>query len=234
MNSLCECGCGERVSKPGNRFVLGHNWRGKSGPNTPNWQGGKRELACLFCGETILRKRNQAGKYSKHFCHIVCRAQWLSENRTGRSNPAWTGGPIEVNCAVCGETILRTKYQADRCSDHFCDMACKAQWLSENLIGPNTPNWQGGKSFEPYGLGFNDALRLAVRERDEFTCQLCAVRENGRAHDCHHADYVKVNNDPENLTTLCQDCHRRTNYNRAFWTNLFQVQVKLNEWSYRT
>lgn len=26
---LCECGCGERVSKEGNRFIVGHNFRGK-------------------------------------------------------------------------------------------------------------------------------------------------------------------------------------------------------------
>jgi len=27
--SLCECGCGERVTKPGNRFIWGHSRRGK-------------------------------------------------------------------------------------------------------------------------------------------------------------------------------------------------------------
>lgn len=29
---LCECGCGRVVTKPGNRFIVGHNGRGKPGP----------------------------------------------------------------------------------------------------------------------------------------------------------------------------------------------------------
>ena len=30
-NPLCECGCGERVTKPTNRYINGHNCRGKVG-----------------------------------------------------------------------------------------------------------------------------------------------------------------------------------------------------------
>lgn len=35
---LCECGCGDPVTKPGNRFINGHYWKGKPGV-TCYWQG---------------------------------------------------------------------------------------------------------------------------------------------------------------------------------------------------
>lgn len=44
--SLCECGCGERVSKAGNRFIHSHNSRGE---NNPNWKP-KSEPKLCECG----------------------------------------------------------------------------------------------------------------------------------------------------------------------------------------
>jgi len=82
-------------------------------------------------------------------------------------------------------------------------------------------HWQDGRSFEPYGLEFNAILKLAIRERDGHTCQLCRAPENGRAHCCHHIDYDKTNNEPENLVALCASCHSRTNSNRDYWTTVF-------------
>ena len=100
----------------------------------------------------------------------------------------------------------------------------KTRWrMSESKSGLNNPSWRGGKSFEPYGLGFNGDLRRAIRERDAYTCQLCGMPENGQAHHCHHVDYCKTNNDPENLVALCAACHSRTNSNRDYWTEFFRL-----------
>ena len=83
----------------------------------------------------------------------------------------------------------------------------------------NNANWQGGISFEPYGIEFNDELKRQIRERNNFTCQMpgCGIKENGRAHDVHHIDYDKTNNNDFNLITLCHRCHLKTNYNRDYW-----------------
>jgi len=99
--------------------------------------------------------------------------------------------------------------------------------LAEAHMGERNGNWQGGISFEPYGVGFNGALKLAIRERDGFVCQLCSVPENGAPHCCHHIDYDKRNNQPGNFLLLCPACHSKTNRSRAFWTHLFKAQVKL-------
>jgi hypothetical protein len=38
--------------------------------------------------------------------------------------------------------------------------------------------------------------------------------------DVHHIDYDKANCAKENLITLCEVCHGRTNYNRDYWKNI--------------
>ena len=94
--------------------------------------------------------------------------------------------------------------------------------ISKNRIGKclreNNPNWQGGKSFEIYPEQFW-RTKKAIRERDNYTCQLCGKYPS---FDVHHIDYNKENNEPENLITLCKNCHTKTNFNRDYWQNYFQ------------
>ena len=85
-------------------------------------------------------------------------------------------------------------------------------------IGKDSPNWRGGKSFEIYPEKFWE-LRLAIRARDNYICQLCRKYP---AFDCHHIDYNKQNCEPENLITLCRSCHLKTNFNRDYWINYFK------------
>lgn len=80
----------------------------------------------------------------------------------------------------------------------------------ENRKGRNSPNWQGGISFEPYSPRFNDKLKLAIRVRDDFTCQLSDEPENGKAYSIHHIDYDKKNSHHWNLITLCHSEHGKT------------------------
>ena len=85
-------------------------------------------------------------------------------------------------------------------------------------------NWQGGKSFEPYGLEFNEDLKEVIRNRDRRKCQLCEKTEleNKAKLHCHHIDYDKRNNNPNNLISLCTKCHMKTNFNRNYWVNYFK------------
>ena len=87
--------------------------------------------------------------------------------------------------------------------------------------GEKAPNWQGGKSFEPYSVDWIETLRRSIRERDKYTCQLCGKQQGDRAFDIHHIDYDKMNSNPNNLITLCRCCHLKTNHNRKFWLAYF-------------
>lgn len=325
--AVCECGCGERVSKPGNTWLKGHNGRGKTpsaetrrkiaeahkglkmspgalvrkwrpllktdvskelweyidwdsqGPRqfrrqkkwcayvtcpscnegrwiaateirrrrsdfialcsscfkyVANFQGGPVKVPCAECGQVLIRKRCMLDKWERFYCSKKCMAAHYSENYLGKNSCAWKGGGITVPCSWCGEPTSRKACFSDpscktfgKYEHAFCSKECYSAHCSQNRVGENSTNWQGGKSFEPYGPEFNKALKLAIRERDGFICQLCREPENGRIHSCHHIDYDKTNNDPDNLNTLCRSCHTRTGTNRAFWTNLFRARMRL-------
>lgn len=67
-------------------------------------------------------------------------------------------------------------------------------------------------------------IRLAVRKRDQFKCQVCGAAETNREHDVHHKTPFRAfiqngvldreqANRLENLTTLCPSCHRKVEQN---------------------
>jgi hypothetical protein len=39
----------------------------------------------------------------------------------------------------------------------------------------------------------------------------------------HHIDYNKKNNKSDNLISLCFQDHSRTNYNRPYWKELWEI-----------
>ena len=88
-------------------------------------------------------------------------------------------------------------------------------------------NWKGGISFEPYPLDWTDDLRESIRKRDNFICQLCGIHQDelNRKLHIHHIDYLKDNLDPQNLISLCNNCHQKTNFNRSYWINYFNKNL---------
>lgn len=98
---------------------------------------------------------------------------------------------------------------------------------SDSIKGENNPSWQGGISFEPYGVDFNAELKRQIRSRDNHTCQECLRTEEQLycALDVHHIDYCKTNNNSENLIALCRSCHAKTNFDREDWSEYFRTRV---------
>ena len=95
----------------------------------------------------------------------------------------------------------------------------------DKIRGSKNPNWQNGKSFEEYGIEFNKELKQQVLERDNYTCQCpnCTSLNETDLH-IHHIDYDKTNNNLENLITLCNSCHSKTNpkTKRQYFTEFYQ------------
>ena len=83
------------------------------------------------------------------------------------------------------------------------------------------PNWQGGLSFLPYAPSFTNELKSQIRDRDNHICRLCKMPENGRTHHIHHIDYNQKNSSPENLITLCMNCHNALQGDRETWKEVF-------------
>ena len=93
--------------------------------------------------------------------------------------------------------------------------------------GEKHPLWIGGKSFEPYGIMFNDELKNKIRQRDNYLCQECFKKQLNPSLCVHHIDYNKENNMEYNLISLCIKCHIKTNFDREHWRKHFQYLILL-------
>jgi hypothetical protein len=88
-----------------------------------------------------------------------------------------------------------------------------------DIRGSNNWNWKGG--IKGYSVDWKETLRKSIRERDRYVCCLC----HDFGNTVHHIDYDKNNCNPENLITLCHDCHLKTNFNREKWKKYFKEMI---------
>lgn len=107
-------------------------------------------------------------------------------------------------------------------------MRDKMRIFATNRIGEQSANWRGGASFLPYLPVFNKKLKLEIRTRDKFICQLCGIKESDHYEKLaiHHIDYDKTHNDSNNLITLCRACNAKVNFQREKWTTFFSEKIK--------
>jgi hypothetical protein len=93
----------------------------------------------------------------------------------------------------------------------------------------NHPNWQGGRSFEPYPISFNRKLKRYIADRDNHCCVECfAFEDELRYKLCkHHIDYDKNNCDERNIVCLCRTCHAKTNWSREYWQSHLKTIIDI-------
>ena len=56
-----------------------------------------------------------------------------------------------------------------------------------------------------HDAGLTAKLKEEIKKRDRYKCFLCGAKRNLHVH---HIDEDPTNNDPSNLVTLCEACHR--------------------------
>jgi len=193
------------------------NWQGENHPNFS-----QIEVTCHTCGKPIFKSKWTVEHRKYHFCNKTCLSVFV------KSEKGWSYKEKKnVLCSNCGKELQICPAEIERYNNHFCNSSC----LFEFNVGKNNPNWKGGLSFHDYGQDFNEKLKEEVRERDNRTCQLCGMVEEGRKHDCHHVDYCKENNVKENLISLCRvnGCHSKTNGNREYWEGYFKDFLQQKE-----
>jgi len=131
-------------------------------------------------------------------------------------------------CLICGIEFFASNMDIKRGSGLCCSVKCATEWRSVQYSGANSWMWKGGISFEKYTIEFNERLKRKIRERDNYTCQICGIHENelNQSLCVHHIDYNKYNSSPDNLISLCGSCHGITNFNRDYWTKYFMEDFK--------
>lgn len=139
--------------------------------------------------------------------------EWLRQEYVEKGRSLWE---LADDCDAHADTIRRWLNRYDiETRDRGCPSGEKAPWYGK--YGSEHKNWEGGEF--PYGEGWNDAKREAVRERDGYECVECGVpqTEHREKFDCalhvHHIQPARSFENPSkrnstaNLVTLCIPCH---------------------------
>lgn len=178
------------------------------GEDSPSWKG-KIKIKCLYCGKEF--KVYQYRKNTAQFCSIKCHNLFRQKR-------------IKKECLTCGKIFITKRSEVARNHGQFCSKKCYG--LANK--GEKNNRWRGGASFEPYGKEFNKALKENIRKRDNYSCQECGYiqKQLGYKLSIHHIDYNKQNNNPNNLISLCKNCHMQTIFNRKDWIKYYQDKVE--------
>ena len=137
---------------------------------------------------------------------------------TRKKNGWFSSEEMEKACIHnLGDGMLGKKHSFETCLKMQESAKNNLHGVALTSKGEGNVNWQGGISFEPYTIDWTETLKKAIRERDHYICQLCSQYGNV----VHHIDYCKKNCNPNNLITLCRECHTKTNQNRDYWLNYF-------------
>lgn len=167
---------------------------------------------CKICKSIIFV---QTALYGSGLCRSCARKLVFGENcpnyKDGRTNKQYYCK--DCNTEICLKNGLTGKGRCGQCA------------ILRRFKNPkNHPRWQGGIGKLPYSFEFTPELKLQIRIRDNFTCQLCYKKEIelfNKISSIHHIDYDKLNCLPNNLISLCNSCNIKVNTNRDYYYAYF-------------
>jgi 5-methylcytosine-specific restriction endonuclease McrA len=152
---------------------------------------------CPVCN-TEFQEINNQQVYCSHVCKNTALLKRKNEKKSQKRLEQWNQQDHMRICPVCNqEFILRQKHV----TQIYCSKQCRQK--AERIFG----------SKQQTDLDYKDQIRFGgnkynVLKRDEYECQICG---NQKQLVIHHIDGSgqsdDVNNDIDNLVTLCRKCH---------------------------
>lgn len=158
-----------------------------------------------FCDDCNPNAGENNGNYSDATERTTCKscgsACVSSADGLLPKNPSKRIERVTTECPAC-ETelrVLRSRLKR-RTRGVFCDQSCHGEWLSENIVGENHHQWEGGTI--AYGQKWWRIRRKAL-ERDGYTCRNCGKsgKQFGQKPDVHHCKRVRDFEQPQNAHT---------------------------------
>lgn len=161
---------------------------------------------CTICGcDYNVPKCHDNSKYCSEDCRLI---GFKNLDRTKEKIP-------NCKCNNCSKALYRVESRLRNLN--FCSYECMGEFYgkSQMFAGENSGTWNGGKE-KYYGENWQ-YQRRKVRKRDNYTCQKCGITEDeyGQELSVHHImpfvifdSHIDANKD-ENLTSVCEPCHRK-------------------------
>ncbi len=149
-------------------------------------------------------------------------------------------GEIQVTTQVVGFKKLRWFTQENLGEEPLdlppTELQTTGYWLSLSNEAVDKLRSSGAWTNDPNDYGPDwPRIRLAVRTRDGFRCQVCGAPENGREHDVHHkipfrtfTSWAEANR-MDNLVTLCPTCHHKAEQNVRIRSGLAGLSYVLSQ-----
>jgi len=167
--------------------------------------------------------------------------QILSESERSEIKGGEKGwGEIQVITQIAGFKKLRWLTRENLGEEPLdlppTELQTTGYWLSLSDETIETLRASGAWTNDPNDYGPDwPRIRLAVRTRDGFRCQVCGTPESGREHDVHHRIPFKAftsaveANRLDNLITLCSSCHRKAEQNVRIRSGLAGLSYALSQ-----
>lgn len=164
-------------------------------------------ILCALCGRQAYKNPSRIRRNREQFCKKSHHMEWLKLQAN------------KIECVICGCFFAVCKSQVVARNRKTCSKLCvgklRTKRAEESRIS-NPPTEGALKRRIRYSKKMAD-WRIAVFERDDYTCQICSARScKGKAvilnadHIKPFALYPESRFDITNGRTLCLDCHRKT------------------------
>lgn len=186
------------------------------GEKSPRWIGAKKDVQCKKCGKVMSLYACQPRIYCSHKCRAADPEWRVKHSEAVKGNVAWNKGDKGVKPWM----NMSGLYSVSGISWNKGKKGLQTAWnkgiKNPALSGENNPNWKGGITQENNKIRSSmeyKQWRMAVFQRDHFTCQHCFKKGGITLHADHikqFAYYPELRLDVNNGRTLCVDCHRKT------------------------
>lgn len=166
------------------------------------------ETTCKTCGKAIKIRHGDYNRSMREHGYVTCSRKCSSIAK---------GTTILIKCSECGKEYYRAKSLVQsNIKYYFCSKECQDKNSEYRPSGKDHYNFINGDTSYKRGENWLQ-VRREVRERDNFTCQICGKTEEevGKLLDVHHIkpyrlfDNYEEANDLTNLIALCPSCHHK-------------------------
>jgi hypothetical protein len=123
---------------------------------------------------------------------------------------------IKTICDNCGIEMEKTKWEFNRCDNHFCSKECRYNYQKEYLRGENNPNWRGGL-IKVNCANCQIELQRKICDVERTNIHVCSPECRGKwisnnLKGENHPIYSKVDYD-------CDECNKTIKLFKTYATN---------------